>query len=237
MVKMTLEENVMTPKVLILGDIHTHWEVADETIAKALVEHPDITHIIQCGDMGDGFYDRRWEPKTNLPIHWCDGNHEDFTKIDARDFNPRLIYQPRGSVLQIGDINYMFMGGAHSIDKNCRIIFKSWWPQEDITQQQLDEALSYSGNIDVIISHERPFNFDMPPFLNGYVKGDTWNRRCLEVLHDKFRPRFWFHGHHHWGWVNKQHGTSMIACPIIESRQYAIFDGKGIIANEYRWKH
>lgn len=230
---------------LILGDVHGKWSTADEVIASAVEQHPGTSHIIQCGDLADGWYSRhramRWNPNTtNLPIHWVDGNHECHDKIDVGDLNPRLNYQHRGSVTDLDGRAVMFFGGAHSIDRNQRIPHVSWWPQENITQAQLDAALAYEGDIDIMITHDRPDNFPWPDFLKGDMKEGRWNRLALQQLWEKFRPRFLFHGHHHWGYDIEHEGTRIISCPIIESGLWTVLDGDEIHKNwgtQFKWRY
>lgn len=229
---------------LILGDIHGCWFQADKVIRKALKKHPGTSHIIQCGDLGDGWptknHDGRWKPNTtDLPIHWCDGNHENHDKLDAGDLSPRLTYQPRGSVAHIDDTSIMFFGGAHSVDLDQRTMGVDWWPQENITRAQLEAALAYDGKVDIMVTHDRPDNFPWPDFLRGSLKEGRANRVALEALWDKFRPRFWFHGHHHWGHDCEFEGTRMISCPIIESGLWTVLDGATIHKNweqQFQWR-
>lgn len=224
------EIGVFRVSFLILGDIHGHWNEADEVISDASKKHPGISHIIQCGDLADGWDSKRresrWNPKTtSLPIHWCCGNHENHDKLDAGDLNPRLNYQPRGSVIELDGRTAMFFGGAHSVDRVYRMPHVSWWPQEDITQEQLDAALAYEGEVEIMITHDRPDDFPWPDFLRGDMKEGRSNRVALQILWEKFRPRFWAHGHHHWSWHCFHNGTEMVSCPIIDSGHYTVYDG------------
>jgi predicted phosphodiesterase len=81
-------------KLIILGDIHGHWDGANATVHSALNEHPDAKAVVSLGDLGDGWPIRggfnRWKPDFDLPIYVVDGNHENFDAIEAGNINPKL---------------------------------------------------------------------------------------------------------------------------------------------------
>jgi hypothetical protein len=223
-------------KILFLGDIHGEWDAANETIRKARFKYPDISHIIQVGDCGDGWAgpDFRWpvEHADDLPIHWCDGNHENFDLIDAAIFNNRLTYQPRGSIIEIDGFRIMFMGGATSIDKDYRTPYIDWWPQEDITYGQIAVALQQQGPIDLIVSHERPESIPIPPGMR-YIDIGKANCACLEALLQHFKPNWWAYGHYHRPNHGRITGTEYVCCPKIDVRNnnYVVFDGNKFICS------
>lgn len=209
-------------KALILGDVHGEWTAADNTIQKARGANPDIDVIIQAGDLGDGWPFHggicRWRPRTadDIPIHWCAGNHDNYDLIDSGELNKRLIYQERGSVLEIDGFRILFIGGATSIDRRRRMPHVSWWPQEAITHADVERALSVGGSVDAVISHDRPDCFPWPNHIRSEkLTEGLSDRRALEAVWEHHRPRFWFHGHWHWKQIGMYEGTEFYSLPNI----------------------
>ncbi len=224
-------------KALILGDVHGNWDAADRTISTARYEHPDITHIFQVGDLGDGWPWKgkieRWDPQTSdrLPIHWCDGNHDNHDLLEQGDLNPRLIYQPRGSVLEIHGYRILWVGGATSIDRGRRKPHVSWWPQEGLSHGDVERALNVEGTIDAVISHDRPQSGPVPEGFNVLPDGEA-DRKGLQAILEHHQPRFWFHGHYHYALSGCVGNTEIYTCPAIGPttstpyrEDYIIWDG------------
>lgn len=232
-------------KILILGDVHGEWLAANKLIRKVCKRNPGITHIIQVGDLGDHWPKMkpgaftRWKPDTDLPVHWLDGNHDNHTvlKKHGGTQNPRLIYQPRGSVLEIDGYRMMFFGGATSVDKDFRLREMAkpghpdiWWPEESITRAEFDRALAQKGPIHAVFSHDRPDNlpFDLSPLPIDIGRSD---RVALEGVWEQFKPPFWFFGHYHFHASGVHEGTEWTLCPAVSSHypmEWTIWDGEKV---------
>jgi len=237
-------------KLLILGDIHGEWRSANKLIKRAIKRYPDITAIIQLGDLGDHWVKGRYrysrwnvEQATNLPVHWLDGNHDNHAELlqNGMTPNPYLIYQPRGSVLKIDGYRMMFMGGATSPDKDWRIAAMNkghgpiWWPEESITRAQFDAAMQVDGPINAIFSHERPDCFHTS-FADNPINVGKSDRIALEGIWEHFRPPFWFFGHYHKPEDGVHEGTRWVQCPVVEPTsmpRWTIWDGHAV---ELSWK-
>lgn len=227
-------------KALILGDVHGCWGDLNIVIARALRDHTDITHLIQVGDFGYAWpggkpfsflptfmEDDLLEMANSLPFHWIDGNHENHDQLDRDQgaSQPGMIYQPRGSILEIEDKRIMFFGGASSIDKAHRIEGKSWWPQESITYAQTLAALENKEQIDLIISHEFPLAFPYRSYKDDFGKAD---KQALDALRERFKPACWVFGHHHDYRTSTTEGTQWACAPIIDAKQAIIWDGDSL---------
>lgn len=204
-----------TAKIVVMGDLHAQWGLFNSFINK---KSPDI--ILQCGDFGFWPRTRRnptehLRPK-NTRIHWCDGNHEDHVALAERASSgnlaiskkmPNVIYQPRGSVLELPDgRNVLFAGGAFSVDHNhpSRKIGKDYFPDLELLSEQ-DLAIFPDPDkvqIDIVISHTRPKEF--------YVKKMPWSQwpkwwdktpdpseLVLSEIFKRYQPKQWFLGHFH----------------------------------------
>lgn len=222
-------------KIVVCGDTHGDWGPLNTLINKT---QPNILFV--CGDFGWWVHchnstefsgnGKPWNQfGVKLPINtklfWCDGNHENFDDIEARckehgtcepfEFEPEkmpgVFYCPRGSVVELPDgRNVLFMGGAESIDKARRIQGMSWWPQETITQSDLNDLPDCK--IDIVISHTVPMKFiEHPGFSLG--RNDPWlaniirdpSVRALDAIFDQYKPKQWFAGHwHHYMFGNTE---------------------------------
>lgn len=227
-------------KTLILGDVHGCWDILNIVIVRALKQHPDITHMIQVGDFGYAWPNSKpftflktfMDPSviakaTSMPFYFIDGNHENHNQLDMDRgaFQPGMIYQPRGSVLTIGDKRVMFFGGASSIDKDSRVQDKSWWPQESITYRQTMEALAQPGPIDMVISHEFPIAFPYGSYKKEFGRSD---KQALDAVREQFKPKHWAFGHHHTYQHGETHGTTWACAPCIEEMQAILWDGDSL---------
>jgi len=108
---------------------------------------------------------------------------------------PSVYYMPRGTTLILPDgRTVLFMGGADSTDKDLRIIGHDWFPEELISQRDLDRALSQKGPIDIVISHTCPWEWT--PRASLSKKNDP-SREALSQILERFSPSLWYHGHWH----------------------------------------
>ena len=228
-------------KFLILGDTHGYWHDLNVTIAKAIRQHPDITHIVQVGDFGYGFADKPFKASKGFftdeemavydAAHkmWLDGNHENFDKleVDGGAWQPGWTHMGRGSVLEVDGYRMMFFGGASSIDKHIRKEGQSWWHQEDITYGQVQQTLdTIEGPIDALFTHEHagciPYSDDRYKHDHAPSKG---NRQMLDALVDRYKPDYCFFGHHHHAEKGNVGDMEWYCCPIIETCWYTIWTG------------
>lgn len=237
-------------KCLILGDVHGFWADMNITINRALLAHPDITHIIQVGDFGYGWGGKPFKFSNsyfnheqralleNIECMWLDGNHENFDKLDNDGgiLQPGWKHMPRGSVVEIDGYRLMFFGGASSIDRANRTEGVSWWRQENITYSQVCKALEEAnGPIDALFSHEHAL---CVPYSDNKYKTEDMpsksNRQLLQGLVDGLKPKFHFFGHHHAGDCGNVGDMQWVCCPIIEDRTYTIWNGYSI---DCSWWH
>lgn len=206
-------------KVMITGDVHRDFGTFNHLIGK---KHPEI--VLCCGDFGywpreplSEIYGRNNpkypkkrpspKPPEGCNVFWCDGNHEDFQELGLRTTDelwPRVHYMPRGSLLDLPDgRRVMFFGGAASVDKETRTLGIDWFPEEVISDADV-RCMDYEGDVDIVISHTCPREFDI-----GMVdKEEAYHRDCSRmalswVLHH-YRPKRWYFGH----WHHHQNGEN-----------------------------
>lgn len=202
-------------KLMILGDTHCNLTETLGDIVHA-AHHVDIDLIIQIGDFG--IWDTNWGyqflsgvnnllDNLGLELWFIDGNHEDFHFLDRlrespTDVQPLINFEniyhiQRGSIFTLGNKVAMGVGGAVSIDKKIRIVGESWWPEEEITNEQQDFVIKQATRFspDILFTHDAPTNVPM-----SYLKDDpesTVHRQKLKDIGMACSPHRWFHGHYH----------------------------------------
>lgn len=219
---------------LFLGDTHGDLDFAGRA-AEVAAEHD--AEIIQVGDWGFIWTHRgqvcdqilalsneltmagQKYAKPPVVMRFIDGNHDHHPELRrwssfTTHFAHNVIYQPRGSVHEDADgTRFLFMGGAPSIDKQMRTPGKTWWPEEDITDDEMELALK-AENIDVLVTHDA---LDYPP---GFTPKGTPEFRQLSnrsmrnifTLFSKHQPELHVHGH--WHYPYKRYKTVGLASNI-----------------------
>lgn len=214
-------------RVLIVGDTH-----ADDTFTANVLKAAkanDVTTVIQLGDFGLTWDRNQLESITawlkrdkENKFYWLDGNHDQHDDIDAfmegsskdvpfnmRDvvidgkvFPNHMYYLPRGSVFTVGKRTVLALGGAFSIDKEYRVLGRSYWAQELISDADAERAIANAPlDVDVMVTHDMPcvVNIEREMQSLGY-KIDTiskGNRLRLSQVVDAVRPQSLYHGHMH----------------------------------------
>lgn len=198
----------------IAGDWHgsTDWAIKQVRIANRL----GISRVMQLGDFGlwdhtvggVRYLDALNEVcrKLGLQVWWLDGNHENFNSLEQyvsrapRDahghvyIRSHILYCRRGHSWTSNGKSMMSVGGAVSIDRMLRNVDESWWPQEQLREDQLLAACA--KRVDYLFTHDCPSNIPYKGQL--YVDADSDDhRRRMDVLGRAVRPTMWFHGHMH----------------------------------------
>lgn len=191
--------------VLFVGDLHGSLEDAERACQHAYAL--GIHHLVQVGDWGFLWpgHDKATELRGILQnygvvMRFIDGNHDDHLRLRSGivDYQS-LKYMPRGSTWTDDGARYLFLGGAPSIDHRSRTPGASWWPEETITQEDVDRCLAV-GPIDVMVTHDAPI---IPVGFSDDV-GSEWfriagpaSRAAVAAVVDHHRPQLLVHGHWH----------------------------------------
>lgn len=204
--------------IALAGDWHANSWKALEQIDRAHAAGADV--IVQLGDFGYGTpvtNNRRYLVRVErrlaeLDRHlvWLDGNHEDQDRLDAkevnpvtglRDISPHIHHLPRGVRWRFGEQVWMALGGAVSVDKRRLRPGKDWWPQEALSQADVERAMT-GGSVDVLLSHDAPpveirglsGDFEIPADVLAEAEA---HRTLLGTVVEAVRPRQVWHGHMH----------------------------------------
>lgn len=233
-------------KILILGDLHCQYNDLN-SVMKNVDFNLNIKYnfAIQVGDFGflpkcfDIFkqmsskkiYDKKTKSYTfehsplkfHKPVYVIDGNHEDhewlkehYQTDNWKDVH-NIIYQPRGSYIEVDGCKIGFIGGALNVDQK-----QTGSTAKGTTNFILNKEIELAANtwnsiggVDIVISHSCPANMGIglqgsPIFNETIVKYiiDAGHPSCdpndcgelaLKSLYSKLnvKPKHWFFGHFH----------------------------------------
>lgn len=158
-------EDIALPdtRVALCGDWHGNIGCV-RTLAKAIPHlAPDIRTIMQLGDWSmDPAADALLIEAGIERVYVTLGNHEIYSEITpllnahpghAVRVSDITWILPRPGRLTIGGRSVLSLGGATSVDKAWRRDGISWWPHEDITDEQVHTAIA-GGDADLMLTHE-----------------------------------------------------------------------------------
>jgi hypothetical protein len=202
--------------VVVAGDWHADAGWAKYVIERAGELLPEGRRVIlQLGDFGVGS-DRflhvvsRELKRTGAELWFVDGNHENHHQLAALQpgpdgralLCPRVWWLPRGHRWEWHGLRWLALGGAVSLDRVHRREGKSWWPEESITQEQVDKAIA-GGPADVMVTHDCPMGLLPPlPVPPAWWAAEDWdrcytNQGLVRQVMDEVRPSYLMHGHLH----------------------------------------
>jgi len=183
------------------------------------------SNIIVCGDMGicwsESQFDleetvRTYEKYCNgVNLFWIDGNHENFNIINEwykdadagcyHAISDHITHMYRGTKMTVslhGDVKTMlFLGGADSVDRFWRREGLDWWPEEQITPDDIQRV--HADHYDYVFTHCCPFSVfehNRGFLCNMYANIDKFNHtseKMLDLLCNKITYGEWFFGHYH----------------------------------------
>ena len=153
--------------VFVTGDIHGGLDVGklegwDEGDARG---HDD--YLVVAGDFGypwdfspEECADIAWLESRPYTVLFVDGNHERYDHWEGRPYErwhggltQRLSDDSsirrlcRGETFDLDGATVFALGGATSVDRDFRIPYATWWPQELPGTRNLDEA---RGTLDAV---------------------------------------------------------------------------------------
>lgn len=110
----------------------------------------------------------------------------------------------RGEVFELDGSTVFTMGGATSVDREYRVPYSSWWPQElpderdfDTARTKLDEV---GWKVDCVITHTCSTRMLSPTLYPdpGWERPDVDRLTgFLDELEDRLDYKRWYYGHFH----------------------------------------
>jgi hypothetical protein len=212
-------------RILLVGDLHANVGEVRGVVDTAVEEGADL--IVQVGDLGYwprvdvgqqflAALDKRLRKKA-LDLWFVDGNHEDHESLGSarrgpgltRIYGERVYYVPRATRIElwpgVAGTQWLFLGGAVSVDRAWRLPGRDWFADEVPTDAQVAAAIA-GGPADVVVAHEAPTGGAWLgqrlaaraghwPAAEIRAAGQFQDR--LRQVCDAVRPAHWWHGHHH----------------------------------------
>lgn len=218
-------------RICITGDTHHNYDIGKilnltENMERLNAEPLDADdYLIIAGDFGIPTFGRTLDsedkyldfyinqPYTTLFI---DGNHENFDELNSlpveewcggkvHKLADNVIHLIRGQVFDIDGQKIFTLGGAYSPDKEYRIPGFTWFEEEELSLDDMDEALNNLGKhnykVDYVITHtcgaeflkKNAYRFEFV-FNPEYCKK---TENFLDYLHDGIDCKKWIFGHFH----------------------------------------
>lgn len=210
--------------VYVTGDIHggadmqklRDWELGDSLASD--------DYLIIAGDFGfpwdfstEECADIAWLESCPYTVLFVDGNHERFDHWAERpmelwhggltqrlsDTSP-IRRLTRGEVFELDGSTVFTMGGATSVDKEYRIPYSSWWPQELPDERNFEEARakldSVGWTVDYVITHTcstRMLSSTLYPASGWNCPSVDRLTAFFDELEDRLDYKRWYYGHFH----------------------------------------
>lgn len=206
--------------VRFIGDVHGKFNRYEKILELGIP-------TIQVGDMGVGF--RRVGGYRDGEIHrnpphtkMFAGNHR---FIRGNHDNPAEC-EKHSQCIQDGDIEdgMMFIGGAVSIDREFRKEGYSWWPDEELSTEELGALYEKYLEIkpEVMVTHDCPEGVaaELARVSLRVEKLDPrFASRTRQVFHNMWvghSPKLWVFGHWHVSFDHVLNGTRFVCLAELE---------------------
>lgn len=199
------------------GDIHGNlFEIIDFINRFNLGKNDNIIILGDCGiawrkdkkDLDQNI--KLWNECGNgVKLYFIDGNHENFNILNSLPIENNMgkiadnIYHlRRGQVYEFENKKILVCGGADSIDKYRRIENFTWWKEEAISQETIDDIPA--GHYDYVLTHCCPRSiFEKNKIYLSTLQFLDENKinhsseDMLEQLKNKITFDHWFFAHYH----------------------------------------
>ncbi|KXO93009.1 Calcineurin-like phosphoesterase (plasmid) [Tsukamurella tyrosinosolvens] len=204
----------------VAGDWHGAGKWAKHAIDR-LMDYRPVDALVQLGDFGfwpggggQAYLDalEKVLERYGLPLFWIRGNHEWQPELAAwpvtdgvQIIRPHIVHLPAGFRWQWKGQTWLALGGAPSIDRDLRVAGVDWWPDEVISDLDVEEAIA-GGPADIMICHDAPrgvSELDQWLSVNGIalppiIASDAdYGRSQVRKVVDAVQPSRLFHGHYH----------------------------------------
>ena len=199
--------------IFITGDTHGDIDYKKLLILKEKnLSYDD--YLIICGDAGicwspfDFARFLRLYNDIDCTIIFVDGNHENFDMLnmcDLVEYKGALMHQIdehifhvlRGEIMTLEGKTFFCLGGAVSIDKMYRTPHLSWWPEEEITYHDVDNAIANLAKVDNKVDYVITHCCDTKTVLKAFgFKRDVCTDQLM-FIYKVVDYKHWFFGHYH----------------------------------------
>ena len=209
--------------IYITGDTHGDFSRIANFCARMNTKPDDIMIIL--GDAGINFYGgwrdlhkKEFISKLPITLFCIHGNHERRPAtipsykvttwhkgaVYVEEQFPSILFAKDGEVYDLNGLQGIVIGGAYSIDWMLRIPGRSWWADEQPSQEikarveaKLDEL---DWKVDLVLSHTVPLKYEpVEVFMPGIDqrKVDKSTELWLAQIEDRLQYGKWYAGHYH----------------------------------------
>lgn len=199
------------------GDIHGNlFEIIDFINRFNLGKNDNIIILGDCGiawrkdrkDLDQNI--KLWDKCSNgVKLYFLDGNHENFNILNSLPIENNMgkiadnIYHlRRGQIYEFENKKILVCGGADSIDRYRRIENFTWWKEETISQETINDIPA--GHYDYVLTHCCPRSvFEKNKIYLSTLQFLDENKinhsseDMLEQLKSKITFDHWFFAHYH----------------------------------------
>ena len=187
--KQELHFEVQPALVRLIGDSHGNLTPIRQAVSEG-------RRVIDMGDLG---FAQSWRKADRMPnVYVLGGNHDDY--LVAPSCNCYLgDYGDLGARIPSAT-GVFFLRGALSIDRDLRIEGRDWWAAEELSEQEIQDAIAYYAAMQprIVISHEAPLVVNH--ILYGAELIGSRTATALWRMLQMHEPERWYFGHHHVQW-------------------------------------
>jgi len=184
----------------ILGDSHGDFDWLKKMSKKAVLSNQSI---IVAGDVGIGFpadcvrdfaylndEQLTYPPVFPSNFKFIRGNHD---KPSLSRQHPNYL----GDYGYIEEADLFYVSGAESYDRDMRIPGISWWDDEELSYEELQQMIDLFEKTKpkYVISHDCPKHPEHIPFCGFYGSGRTG--QALWQCYEMHKPMIHVFAHHH----------------------------------------
>jgi len=178
----------------LIGDVHGKYSQYLQLIQ-------DVEYSIQLGDMG---FDYSLLKNVDSKKHKIlAGNHDNYDNMDYPHFLGNF------GVYKVEETEFFFVRGGFSIDKALRIPRISWWEEEELTWQEMNDCVELYRIVKptMVLSHECPSEI-LPYICTNTLKlTPSVTSGLLNELWTLSQPFYWCFAHHHKNWLGELKNT------------------------------
>lgn len=200
----------------VVGDLHGNTVWARHLVRSA--GRAGVKILFQVGDLAvcwpgrDKYkFDRRlndYLAAAQQQLVFVVGNHDNHEELESMPVEEdglvhvreNILMLPRGGRMEHAGLSFGSLGGAFSVDHHHRKPGIEWWPDAEEVQREDVEKLAAGGPVDVLLTHDAPFQID----LKGDVEIDpediekaNRSRHLITEAIERARPANVFCGHWH----------------------------------------
>lgn len=169
-------------RMLVIGDVHGKTDEYHQ-----ILKNNPHTPSVQLGDFGFEKQHQWFLDNVDCRQHRVlFGNH---------DYYPLL--KESHSLGDFGAVGrYFWIRGASSIDRDMRTIGIDWFPEEEMSINQLQECVSayLAMKPKIVLSHDCPHSVCARMFE---IEQISRTRSAMDEMLEKHAPQMWIFGHHH----------------------------------------